>query len=261
MHKVKRAIQQLRQYLGRDQRGLALLDDIAGIANSLRQQVATASEQEASANRVAETAKANATQAQEKTKKIRSNLERERAQRKSREVEVTALTARIRELEAELADLTPPDVPLPEEDPKEVSTRQLSPLVKDARHWVGMVNSLRHTMRRAPGPLKILPITRLSRMYVYELTDIIDDFSGAECLKLGKFIAAMTMIGLDATIMAEENFSNLARREQRCVPDSVVKPFLKWFMAKNVQPATVEEEHILRAVSAVSEADPTKIWR
>ena len=54
MHRAKKAIKQLKEYLGRDAQGVKFLDEISLIVNDLRKDAATASETSQTAERIAD---------------------------------------------------------------------------------------------------------------------------------------------------------------------------------------------------------------
>ena len=79
MHRAKRAIKQLRGYLGRDAKGVKFLDEISQIVNELRKDAATASETAQTAERISDRLKDEAITLRDEVAQVSQDLRKAEA--------------------------------------------------------------------------------------------------------------------------------------------------------------------------------------
>ena len=241
MHKIKTAIDGLRKHLHCDNTGISLLENVAQIANDLRKQAAGATEKELEAQRLANILREESRDLAMKVKRLEGELEKEQGLRKSCEHKIAKQASEIQSLQKTIDEWTP-EIPVPEGNQQRmgrkvtVSSRSELPPLCDIREWTATLNSLRRKMRVAPRPMsrwKQPTADHMWRPYIYELTDIIKDYSGAECLKLGQFVVTLAMGNFPSVIKGERTLIN-TRIQGKEYGEDAMRPFVKWFFPKNV---------------------------
>jgi len=249
MHKIKRAIDRLRQYLGRDHNGIAILDEIAGIGNALRKQVATEIQSAADSAARAADMRSDLAKAEKTIRSQREEVAHEQSLRRARDTDVDRLESQVANLTAELEKLLPERIPVPECAGRVsglgADRNTIPETVRDMRLIADVLNVVRRKMRRCPKPSFIASerpdhVKRAEKIYIYELTDIADSLAAEKLLLLGQFVACQCLVGMPCAITAEVNFIDMPAGGPK-LNDKVKERFLRWFVKNNVRLGPLEK--------------------
>lgn len=216
MHKIKKAMCVLQKHLGRDSVGIKLLDNIAGIANDLRRDAATANRDAASAENSKSLLDDKRQSAEIDRDRTAGHLVHAKSCVRQKERDIINLTKQIAALE-EQVDQSYDDIDLP------IQTESVNTRLLDTREFIGMFNSLRRKQRVAP---KVVTRQRPD-VGTWELSLIIKDYSGAEMMKLGQFVTALAMLNMPVAIQAERNMSN-AKAKGNLLEGKQLDSAIKW---------------------------------
>jgi hypothetical protein len=270
MHRIKKAINDLENYLGRDTQGLKLLAKVAELANELRKEASTATE-------AADTDKKRAAERLTELRSVaaaRDQLQHEstRLEAKIRQHarDLAAAQSQLQESEQALEELLDEVVPpfaVPEYDTRPASSAEameekfggdFPEFLKDIAGYTSLLNGVRREMRVAPRCLGVknakqilegvddigdkyrqgghrnrtsehgTPCEGPMASVVYELTDIISNFSGHELMKLGRFVACITLLGPPVQILTRTPLRAVYKGGNR-LSHEVSGKFLSWF--------------------------------
>lgn len=242
MHKLKATIAELRTYLGRDERGLQLLDEVSRVANGVRKSAAAAKQDAETARSALTVSQGNVTKENRRATELRRQLDRQRSVCVQKKQDIKALEAKIAALEAQVAELTPPDFEVPERvevalmhgDDPGLPPEELHPLVRSIKPYVRMLNNLRGKMRTAPAPGWAFKKQKTERykfgsLLVYNLPTIIKDLSNPELLKLGQFVAGIALMNFPCCVDSQYNFPDAREFGGLEYTDRQLQCFLRWF--------------------------------
>lgn len=201
MNKAKVAVQTLREYLGRDARGVELLEQLAEIVNGQRKRIAalerSASETDASNSRLQK----EAATARQEADASKAELHREAARRDSAE-------SRAKALQAQLAALAEPEL--------EPIDAKRSPV------WMLM----RSVMKR----FKKLPVQRYGTAGGGVMTeDFIKSFSYDEFAGLGMALAAQAFFTGKAVLQVYKTHrQRVDEGTEKVLEEEEWGPFIRW---------------------------------
>lgn len=240
MHKIKKSIQKLQHYLGRDTQGLGLLGAISEDANGLRKEAAAEKDKVTEAVKLQELVHAAQRVAQQELKELKQQLEQEKATSRQLASDARMWKAAADVAQGELDARTPEDIVLSTPPGEKV----LIPLV-DPRCFLAAFNTLRREMRVCVKPDKCVRFTsamasngKSKDAYVYNMERLISDYSGASMMRLGRFVAVLGMMGtpclvrLGEELFAEADYTRddegLSARDSD-EDDTVMAKFIYWF--------------------------------
>lgn len=220
MNKIKTAIKNLQDYLGRDVEGLRLLEPVARIANEIRTESAKLKESNDSKAATIQRLQAELAAANNRNAETVSSLARCESQNRQLRATEGRLSERIAEVEREQV-FSEPDIELP----TFVNSRRHTSLTKDIGGFTEMVNALRKDMRIAPAMSEIVG------GYRFWLDDVISDYSGVSMMTVGRIATAMAMLNLGPAIRADVTFKDIygGRWEGDKNGERILKPFIVWF--------------------------------
>ncbi len=234
MHRVKKAIANLRHYLGRDTHGIALLGEVSTIADALRKDVAALKDSVEKAEQEKAVAVAAAVTASSEIDTLTAALARESALREQREHTVRALeaeTAKLRE------QLNPSD---DDETEQDAPTEMLS---VNKRGFIAAFKALRRQMRTAPVPIGRVEPTKKSwrpsrhldykhpyAYPVYQMSDILKGYTTADFQKLGLFVGCLTVMNMSCILAADSAHTFCdGRTNDEIDLDPLLTKFMRWY--------------------------------
>lgn len=237
MHKTKKAIQDLKQYLGKDQMGLNLLAEISEQVNDLRKALATEMGQSERAADRAERAvverKAAVAESAELAKKLRTTRDRyEQASRNVSEWESRAAKLQ-KQLDGECDD-----------DAASLGKFEQFSIVKS------VMRQLRKRLRVCPRRVTSFssndsPFLLNGKTAVYDLHDIVSPkLTRSDLLTLGMFTAVMAAHRTPVVVAAETGLFDIANEAQNkgeitdAEKHKLIGPFVKWWLPNNVNDKT-----------------------
>lgn len=274
MHKVKKAIGKLRDYLGRDTQGLKLLDDVAEITNELRKQSADAKEKANTAIKSGVASKAELVNVQATVQQLSQDLARESSLRQQRERDINQLKIEKRKLQQKLDELIP-DLPVFIKKQEDVDwkltnkdcedLKVLHPKLSDPNYFSSMFNLLRRQMKYAPrqttGKTRHDEVSQFKEHpVVYELGDLIGNYSGSELMKLGRFVATQAVVGFPCIIGRNESLKLNAIPDSRSKLNKPLKKFINWFQRHNIEMSDWNEAEAYRIKKSISQDVPEYKW-
>jgi hypothetical protein len=180
MNRMKTAFKSIRNYLGRDAKGIELLQRAESIADELRKENARLRQESEEASRIA---------SEQKASRLESDnlLSRERDLRQSMEARLAQSEATVKRLMTQLQPPAPPDAKEPLNEEKAIA-RQIKTLKTSGFKWPPRY-LIRDVEKQEDQEMPI---------ECYDVADVIRNWSGAELLKLGQFVAleAVATVGL-----------------------------------------------------------------
>jgi hypothetical protein len=236
MNKVKKAVKELRDYLGNDTRGIALLDKLSRITNDVYKDYANERKTSASLRTSLDDANASRSAAGLQTQKAAEALVQERALRAQRDRDVSTERCKVAALQRQLDKLMPeletPELAIktPAKNPlgPPSSAAELPKGLKDKKALAAAFHSMRKELTVAPPPEPVAAALKHRRVcYMYYLEDIVQDYSPASMMLLGRFIATMSMFGIPSVIATEHVHSYWIEHDN--LPHKTLKPFVRWF--------------------------------
>jgi hypothetical protein len=210
MHKVKKAIQTLQKYLGRDKEALRLLEAVANIANELRVQLAAAVEEACKAEAMLASVGADKITAEQAAAKLRRELEQARAKRASGERLIRSLQDQVASLEQQLE---------PEDLELELAETTPEGLLPDIGDFLSLFKQLRRDYAKSPRGRGEKPTGHGS----FLLEDLIEDLGTESMLKLGRFVAVVALSNFPCTVSAVKTMVDVYRKEDDA------RHFVYWF--------------------------------
>ena len=234
MHKAKKAVNELKAYLGRDAAGLKLLGVVSDCVNDLRKEARLNAER---ADRMA-TVAGGRTQERKRAFQETQELEKSLAQQKQMNAqlqrELAQAQAKVDELEAEIEAFLP-------EEHGEVSVTLDKKALKGCLREnisVGLVDvgKLRKAFRALVRELKACPLQDLNGMDFkprrYELSDIIDGYGTQDMINLGRFVSILAVYNMPCIISSRAVVrvnKEGSKREVLKAERQLYGPFLDWF--------------------------------
>ena len=170
MNRMKTAFKNIRDYLGRDTKGIELLQRAESVSDELRKENAKLKQAIEDASRIA---------AEQKASRLESDkrLSQELSTRESVEARLFQSGLTVKRLMDQLQPPPPPDSKEPLNDEKAIS-RQLKTLKYSGFKWPG-----RYSIKEVQNSDLKMPTE------CYDVVDIIKNWSGEELMKLGRFVA------------------------------------------------------------------------
>jgi len=237
MHKVKKAAQLLRDYLGKDAHGIKLLDAVATIANDLRKQLAASKEAEVNAAAAADSNRIELVHARNDIQQHKQLVISERAKQRQSANEVAVLRERVKELEREreesIVDMEQPERSASKRKPglgHALHDSTVFPArLANLKEFTESFNILRKAMRIAPRPNIGTQSTGIrDDCYVYNLPDLIQSYSPDEMMKIGRFVTSLAMMGVPAIIASSPCLVNW-EVGGNVLPENAQAKFVSWY--------------------------------
>lgn len=204
VNKLKIAVQELRDHLGRDTRGVMLLEKLTTIANSQRTRCASLEESLAFAKDTTQTIRRELDAAQLEVVALRNRCETENAKRVSAE-------SRARACEEKLAVMQEQDTPEPESVAESDLSRNLEILVK----------RVRKRYKRLPGAA--------GDGHDLIVDDFVRGFTNDEFIGLGMVAALCGFLRLRICLSSSNSLraGDLWKDDEHCL-----KQFVRWFRSR-----------------------------
>jgi len=240
MHRLKKAIKALREYLGRDAQGLALLDEVDKTANALRKGLNAEKEKRETAEGTLSSVKDRMGHEERRVSELQQELNKVKSQLRQRDGELARSKKEANDLWAELDSLVPdaelPGVMVRKGDAKACGVPEA---IMDVKAVVAALNHVRKDLRVCPHP-GVLTKGNNAR-YTYELSDIIKNYDPLEMMKLGRFVACLAMFQFPATVVSSLTLRDCEWSSDPDVVEKHYKPFIRWFRS-NLSVSPLEEK-------------------
>lgn len=202
MNKLKSAIQELKDYLGSDRQGIALLDQITEIANAQRKRAASLEEAATASDANAKSLRSKLDAAELEIATLKGALCRESARLAASEERERVLVSHVKRLA--------------EPDPEEAT--ELNEM-KD--HRDRQVLTLLANVRRR---FKKLPLIRYGKYGSLRVESFVKSFSYDEFAGLGMVMAACAIMNVPLRIIAERPIKGGERFN-----DGQMRKFVRWY--------------------------------
>lgn len=270
MHKIKKSIQALVNYLGKDTQGLGLLSAVSNHANSLRKEAAVAED------KLTGTLMSNVVLRQvrgdleRENKRLESQLEQSKVMQAQRDRDVQSLERALAEAQAEVAMLSPGELGEPTFEPYRDEDGLLDPAA-----ITGAFNALRKSMKVCPKSAgrysnpdpksdgAVYPATpSVVPPEIYELATLVKSYSATDMMTLGRFVAIRAAMALPCMIQSKmmNKFADLAvtghpdddghNHNPACVlrahwHKKTGKHFLRWFRLNVIPRGTITSKRLV----------------
>lgn len=261
MHRTKKAIKQLREYLGRDAQGVKLLDEIAAMVNDLRKDAATALETSQAAERIADRLKGETAELTTQVAQISDNLRHAKA--KILQLQRQDAMQAKQESNAEVVKASE-------------SCESTGRITKAG--FVAMFKRLVRDMPSRPRPL-LVPWDSVAgsvgvelgdiktnryrgrsdkarkaasdRCEVYELRQLVCDYSHGQMATLGRIVALNASMGNPLVVYCSEHIADTSPGP---LPERFYKRWLQWSRKciRPVQKADMADQALWHAADANS---------
>lgn len=229
MHRVKKAIQKLNHYLGKDKQGVGLLDSVSTIANEMRNELATEQTRVDDAVRSKAAAEGSFRRESQMVEKLLKRLSQMDAELRQREGDIRNLQIETDKLQATIGDMTPEDIYCPENAVDIESTEY-------ARQFLAIFNVLRRRMRRCPTGIRYANVVQSEAelkmgvkehfgFQVYNMTQIVNDFSGDSLQLLGRFVACRALFNMPVAVQVANAYDHVGN-----MPEGTQEKLIQWFL-------------------------------
>ena len=230
MHKLKKTADSLRNYLGRDERGIDLLDQVVQVANDLHKLLATEKERSEKAMLSKEMSEAISRHAEREISELRSELSQLRVLKQQRERDVQTWKNVADGLQNKLEGMN--------EDSDLI--QKWSDDLLDYREFRSALKALRSKLRIAPKPSRMIMMQGIQqdsngvirdRYATHELNNIVPNLSPTHMMTLGRFVAVLALCNLPCIIEAKKTLQMCDSWD----PDTeaITEIFIPWFR-KNI---------------------------
>lgn len=184
MNKYKKNLELMRFHLGRDTRGLALLDEISRDICEQRKMIAALQESGTSALARAENDQQELVELRSQLTRLKSELECEKSKRLAVDSRFKLQAERIAQMEAEVNDDSSVEVDGEWES-------NVAKLLKDVRHRY-----------------KVIPTAALDTSGSFCTDDFVKHFTGDEFMRLGMVMALHSIFAARTTLVSERHFKH-----------------------------------------------------
>jgi hypothetical protein len=201
MHRIKKAIDTLKSYLGKDTHGVGLLTKVGEIANSLRRQVAVAEEKSSDAISLRVAAEDALRCQRDDNRQLKLQLEQQESINKQNEWSINESIRQLAEL-------------------RKTHEIEGSPVQDKSRLRMFLRSSLRSLLKYygtcppIKGVVKHKSSSHSVEHYgIYELGVLIDSTRGDELRRLGRFVSVMALYGYPCIIESTVQFNSTSPTE------------------------------------------------
>jgi len=266
MHRAKKAIKQLKEYLGGDAQGVKFLDEISLIVNHLRKDAATASETSQTAERIADRLKDEAIKLRDQVAQVSQDLRQAEAKISQLEQQSDARAKDVVNVDHETTDVDSRDI--------NVSTlismfkrlmRDIPNRPEPARVPWSMVESLVNADDK-PSRSRRRFVKEEARAFIpgmcetYDLQDLVSGYSAAEMITLGRMVALNASIGNALVVYCSKLVLDVDPRkmfmETAGKPDRFSEMWVRWTRNNAIGKVNTDEEARLKLVAAASSRHP-----
>lgn len=209
MNKLKVAIQALRDHLGRDSRGIQLLDDVTTIANDQRKRIASLETANAELAEHTGTLRIELDKATEEIRLLKQGIHKEQSQSMAALAKVSLLSKEVESMTLELYG--PPD----EETTDTIEIKTYRRLLKEVR-------------RR----FKKMPAGRYAKS-VIELQDACPSYSHAELTGLGMLVALCALVGLPCGVASRIKLKDIEGYDFKHDLGPFLRMYRNWIQKPN----------------------------
>jgi hypothetical protein len=266
MHRAKKAIKQLKEYLGRDTQGVKFLDEISLIVNDLRKDAATASETSQTAERIADRLKDEAIKLRDQVAQVSQDL-------RQAEAKISQLE---RQSDARAKDVVNVDHETTDVDSRDINVSTLNSMFKrlmrdipnrpePARVPWSMMESLVNADDK-PSRSRRRFVKEEARAFIpgmcetYDLRDLVSGYSAAEMITLGRMVALNASIGNALVVYCSKLVLDVDPRkmfmETAGKPDRFSEMWVRWTRNNAIGKVNTDEEARLKLVAAASSRHP-----
>lgn len=225
MNKLKTKIAELKDHLGRDQRGVALLEEVTTIANEIRKELSSIKEVNDRDKIVINNLRQTCVDAVNDNENLRQELIREQSIRQQKDREVRELLKQIDQLKQDIKELTPEDLPELERDQRAAGFKapdNANNLTANPRDFVEMFKILRMEMKVVPKP-----VSRPSRhIPCFEITHVVSNLGPNEMMKLGRFVATNALLNLPVCVSADDTLRSSFANQK--ISEDKLEPYIRW---------------------------------
>lgn len=199
MNKIKTAIADLHAYLNKDRHGVQLLAEVSKHTNAVRKELAAANEKLASQKNFVVSLQEQIATLQAESADMKRQLQIRDAEIQQKTLEAKQQQAALNEATAALDKIFPATEPL-ERDVKAAagsgllraqSETELPVLLQRTKKFAQVFDSLRREVHVCPKFFSHGDMKHIKRVH---LEDLVNDYSDAELLKLGKFVVCFTLM-------------------------------------------------------------------
>jgi len=254
MNKTKKAVAELRAYLGRDARGIELLDEISRQSTQSRKESVEAVESVNKLLSVVEERDSQISHQQTEIATRKKELGVTRDRLKQREVRIAALEKTIESLESKIDGFIgepPPMVraEIYERKPGEQSVKfekDLPPLLRDYRKFSDLLKALRREQPICPAPRfregrsRHPTFSKRISESLYDLGDFATSYSRNDVHTLGMFVMCHTLMFGECSIFYRMKWGNTIVDGKTMSP-KLTKQMLGWFAPNNLNIKTENE--------------------
>lgn len=243
MNKLKEVTLALREHLNRDERGKTLLADVERVSNDQRKELAGAKERIAELELSLSRARHHLDTERESSARCARTADEDRTKRKQSEKERDDMARMLADAHLEIASLQPSEL-----EPFKIAERQRPRLRKhlgipegtlgkliEPRKLTDVFNHLRKDLRVCPEPIS----KHGPRSLAYRLDDIIRDLSVGELIKLGRFVACMSLFNCPAEVVIDYTIAPDTHTEES------VRPFIHW-LRRSIDTTKVDKYYLPR---------------
>ena len=221
-HKSKKSIEEMREYLGRDVRGVQLLDSVASEMHELRKRGNSERERAEAALNAAAAEKEKSVKLSSNLQETRHELDKCKASLQQLKADQSRKDAEISRLNAEIANLTSgfDDDELVCNKPHGKDKFPTDLLRRSS--IIEQFNAIHSRLSKCPACVR----KPAGFIAAYNIEDIITDYSASDLIMLGRFVAFMSVMNFSCVIVSEYN----ARFNEDHEKDALRKRFIGWFI-------------------------------
>lgn len=238
MNKIKTAIADLQAYLNKDRHGVQLLAEVSKQTNAVRKELAAANEKLASQKNFVVSLQEQIATLQAESADMKRQLQIRDAEIQQKTLEAKQQQAALNEATAALDKIFPATEPL-ERDVKAAarsgllrakSETELPVLLQNTKKYAQVFDSLRREVRVCPKFFSNGDTKDIRRVH---LEDLVNDYSDAELLKLGKFVVCFALMFDNLVVSPTARWRDTVVMG-KTFSDSQLRKLSVWFGSLNV---------------------------
>jgi len=196
MHKIKKVIKRLRDYLGRDTTGLQLLDSVADAANTIRGQASDFAIRAALAEEMNRRLRKELDQAQAIAAGLKLEVKHQEDLNRQAQRDIKGLAADRADLEQQIERERLPDVEAPIPSAAGIEQR-----------FVELFSDLRRDYPACPVGSVIRDADSITT--TYDLWDLIRGLTNRDITKIGRFVVCRALANMPVVIPAASNLMTM----------------------------------------------------
>jgi hypothetical protein len=245
MNKLKKAVSDLENYLGKDGEGIRLLTAISKHCVEIRKEAAECRQQSAEKDDRISSLVSAMQQSESTVAALRIAVQKEKDIATQKAYEIESLSSELKKAKSQIEKWAEPiEMPVRDEqrdratgDKRALSEEKLPPLVQSMPKFMQVFDSLRMEMRYAPGA----GFKKGGEARTYMLEDLVSSYSDSELLRLGKFVVCYCLSYGPCAFYAETTWKSTVV-SGRAFSDSQLARIFRWFAKNNTDLRTDEEK-------------------